>query len=98
MVPKAYRWVGEMEEIADFVDSGLSSSSSSASHIDNVKENANMNGKENTPGEIYRGLAALYSHVESELTRNGRETGGVHTLLDFAREAKRVSDSSSNSK
>ena len=100
MIPKAYRWVGEMEEIADFVDSGLVPGSSSK-QTDNIKEIVakeanNVKGREDgagRPGDIYRGLAALYARVESELSKNGRDAGDVHTLIDFAEEACRVSNS-----
>ncbi|KAL5510881.1 hypothetical protein ACEPAG_4638 [Sanghuangporus baumii] len=97
MISKAYRWVGEMEEIADFVDSGLVSSPSSSSHADgSAKESGVEKGEGGkTPGEIYRGLAALYALVDGELSRSGREAGDVRTLLDLAGEAKRISDSKS---
>lgn len=57
---KAYRWVGEMEEIAGFVG--------------------------NEEGQIYNGLAALYSRIEKSEKGNGED---VEVLAKFVAEAKK---------
>ncbi|KAF7362105.1 NAD-binding phosphogluconate dehydrogenase-like protein [Mycena venus] len=63
MVPKAYRWVGEMEEISGFVGEG--------------------------EGDIYRGLAQLYSRIE----RSGKEDGkDLEVLAKFVAEAKKKTE------
>lgn len=62
MIPKAYRWVGEMEEISHFVG--------------------------DNEGDIHKGMASLYRRVEGSLKQDGRESGDVGTLLNFAKEAK----------
>ncbi|KAF9020460.1 6-phosphogluconate dehydrogenase C-terminal domain-like protein [Hymenopellis radicata] len=61
MVPKAYRWVGEMEEIAGFVGDG--------------------------EGEIYEGIAKLYSRVEKSLQEDNAD---VQVLKEFAEAAKKM--------
>ena len=64
MIPKAYRWVGEMEEISDFVGGG--------------------------EGQVHKGLAALYEHIDESLQKDGRSKGDVGTLLQFANDAKKA--------
>ncbi|KAJ7874753.1 6-phosphogluconate dehydrogenase C-terminal domain-like protein [Mycena olivaceomarginata] len=59
-IPPAYRWVGEMEEIAGFVG--------------------------NEEGQIYNGLAALYSRIEKSEKGNGED---VEVLAKFVAEAKK---------
>lgn len=61
MIPKAYRWVGEMEEIADFVGEG--------------------------EGEIYKGMAKLYSRVDASLKEDQVD---IQVLKDFVDEAKKL--------
>lgn len=73
-----------MNEIADFVDSGDSSISGSTS------------GKENDyrVGDVYRGMAAVYTRIEASMERNGRDAGDIATLLNFSRDAKEKLDGS----
>ncbi|KAJ6497826.1 6-phosphogluconate dehydrogenase C-terminal domain-like protein [Mycena sanguinolenta] len=60
MVPKAYRWVGEMEEIAGFVGEG--------------------------EGDIYHGMAKLYSRIEESVKTDGKDVDVLHR---FVAEAKK---------
>lgn len=84
MLPKAYRWVGEMEEISDFVGDGLSQSQGSGS--------AEGAGE----AQIHQGLARLYERVAAAL-KDSQETGEdvreVKVLRDFVEEAKKVTES-----
>lgn len=77
MPGKAYRWVGEMEEISEFVSSGLSNSA----------EGATGAGE----GQIHQGLARLYERMASAVKDSqeaGEEVREVKVLRDFARAAK----------
>ena len=76
MVPKAYRWIGEMQEIASFVDSGAQTSSASSE------------APKHRIGDIYRGVSALYQRVQDSLEKDGRERGDIATLLKFSQDAK----------
>lgn len=61
MIPKAYRWVGEMEEIAGFVGEG--------------------------EGEIYKGVAKLYSRIETSVKEDNDD---VKVLARWVEEAKKL--------
>ncbi|KAH8835601.1 6-phosphogluconate dehydrogenase C-terminal domain-like protein [Flagelloscypha sp. PMI_526] len=50
-IPKAYRWVGEMKEIANFVDT-------------TAEENSGRNG--DNMGDIYKGFANLFGRLEDD--------------------------------
>jgi hypothetical protein len=83
MLPKAYRWVGEMEEISAFVNDGLSNSEGSS-------------GTEGA-GEalIHQGLARLYERVAAALRDSeeaGQDVREVKVLREFVKEAKKVAE------
>ena len=84
MLPKAYRWVGEMEEISAFVGDGLSGS---------------LAGQGNTATEgagealIHLGLARLYERIAAALSdseKAGDDLREVKVLRDFVKEAKNL--------
>ncbi|GJE84612.1 6-phosphogluconate dehydrogenase C-terminal domain-like protein [Phanerochaete sordida] len=84
MLPKAYRWVGEMEEISAFVADGLShaESSSTQAQIEGAGE-----------GLTHLGLARLYERVAKALTdteEKGEDTAEVKVLKNFVKDAKEV--------
>lgn len=86
MIPKAYRWIGEMHEIADFVDAGDISRSR---HLSDSEQKYRV-------GDVYRGMAAVYKRIEESLEKDGKEKGDVATLLDFSRSAEeKLEDGSS---
>jgi len=80
-IPKAYRWVAEMEEIASFVDIGLKGDDGISS------EDSDESGGE---GQIHRGMASIFRRLEDALEKDGKDKGDVGTLLAFAKEAGEV--------
>ena len=77
MPGKAYRWVGEMEEISDFVSDGLSKPDFGETCAGE--------------GQIHQGLARLYERVANAVKdgeARGEDVREVKILRDFAREAK----------
>lgn len=86
MLPKAYRWVGEMEEISAFVADGLSQSGSAA-------RNSSVEGA--GEGLTHQGLARLYERVagaQKDSAEKGEEVREVKVLKDFVKEAKNVTE------
>ncbi|EKM59704.1 uncharacterized protein PHACADRAFT_250375 [Phanerochaete carnosa HHB-10118-sp] len=83
MLPKAYRWAGEMEEISAFVADGLSQSGSS--------EQVSVGGA--GEGLTHLGLARLYERIASSMKdsgEKGEDVSEVKVLNDFVKEAKHV--------
>ena len=74
MLPKAYRWVGEMEEISQFVEDG---SKRAGSDVEGV-------------GQIHLGLARLYERITKAVEGQEGATGDVKVLKDFVEEAKQT--------
>ncbi|OXG36598.1 hypothetical protein C367_00125 [Cryptococcus neoformans Ze90-1] len=71
MIPKAYRWVGEMEEISSFITSSILRSTP-------ITHN---------PADMYQGLAQMFQRVADDVKRSQVGQGGeeVETLLDWAK-------------
>lgn len=65
-----------MEEIASFVDSGLSKEVPSRG-----------NGEESGEGQIHRGMSSIFRRLDDALENDGKNKGDVGTLLSFAKEA-----------
>jgi len=90
MLPKAYRWVGEMEEISSFVAAGAKATSASTKANGNGISNSavqDMGGEE----LIYLGLAKLFERVDKSLKQGGGAGGeDVRVLRDFVEDAKTV--------
>lgn len=88
MLPKAYRWVGEMEEISAFVSDGLSQGQpNGASH-------ASAAGRVEDEGLIHQGMARLYERIAASLregTEKGEDVREVKVLKDLVQEAKDIS-------
>ncbi|KAI0077775.1 6-phosphogluconate dehydrogenase C-terminal domain-like protein [Panus rudis PR-1116 ss-1] len=87
MLPKAYRWVGEMEEISAFVsgDNG-----EPVGQGDDALNGASRSPRR-TGGEekIHEGLARLYERIERSM--QGLDGGeDVRVLKEFAEDAKKV--------
>ncbi|RSH81526.1 hypothetical protein EHS25_006148 [Saitozyma podzolica] len=61
MIPKAYRWVGEMQEISSFIASSLSSSPHGADAARNI-------------AQTYQGIASVYQRIADDL--GARSAGG----------------------
>ena len=78
MLPKAYRWVGEMEEISQFVQGGLDKQASSSAG--NATEGI---------GQIHMGLARLYERVTAAVEA-GDDVGDVKVLKDFVDGGKKA--------
>lgn len=76
MLPKAYRWVGEMEEISQFVEGGLGPQASSEGGVEGI-------------GQIHMGLARLYDRITQSVA-TGEDVGDVKVLKDFVTEGKKV--------
>lgn len=91
-IPKAYRWVAEMEEIASFVDSGLRKGTEGDS------SSGSGDGEEASgEGQIHRGMASIFRRLETALEKDGKDEGDIGTLLAFAKEAKEVLDGKAKS-
>ncbi|KAL6300626.1 6-phosphogluconate dehydrogenase C-terminal domain-like protein [Sparassis latifolia] len=82
MLPKAYRWVGEMEEISAFVAEGAAASSGE-------RPGAGLGVDKGGEELIHLGLARLYERVERSL-RAGEGGADVQVLKGFVEDAKRV--------
>lgn len=82
MIPKAYRWVGEMNEIASFVDAGLKAPQSSVTSSPDATYEI---------GNIYRGLAALYQRIEDSRSCDSQKIEDVQILLNFVDNVKNLS-------
>ena len=82
MLPKAYRWVGEMEEISAFVRSGL----------ENDTTHQGAEGQARGPDQIHMGLARLYERITKSVEEQPEAgpSGDVKVLKDFVEEAKVV--------
>ena len=79
MLPKAYRWVGEMEEISSFVAQGHGCAATSRN------DDGGVEGEE----LIHRGLAKMFARIQRSL--EGKDSGeDVKVLKGFADEAKKV--------
>ncbi|THG95578.1 hypothetical protein EW026_g6100 [Hermanssonia centrifuga] len=87
MLPKAYRWVGEMEEISAFVEGGLNSSTTKPTDTSSA-----LKGTEDGPELIHMGLAKLYDRIALavEDDKDGKEAKDVKVLQGFVEEAKKV--------
>jgi hypothetical protein len=73
MPPKAYRWVGEMEEIASFVAASLDKDKSSV-----VESSSNSNSTPSgSMGQAHLGLAALFERIAADLRATGTAVGGA---------------------
>lgn len=86
MLPKAYRWVGEMEEISAFVSDGLSQSGSSTESI--PVEGAGE-------GLTHLGLSRLYERIANALKdseEKGQDVGEIKVLKDFVKDAKEAAE------
>ncbi|KAI0347515.1 6-phosphogluconate dehydrogenase C-terminal domain-like protein [Trametopsis cervina] len=84
MLPKAYRWVAEMEEISQFVGHGLASTrGSTATGEDSSPDNE---------GHVHYGFARLYEHVARSLEKSadGADAGEVKVLKEFVEQAKTI--------
>ncbi|KAI0782131.1 6-phosphogluconate dehydrogenase C-terminal domain-like protein [Abortiporus biennis] len=81
MLPKAYRWVGEMEEISSFVNTSLTPPSQP------IDPNS-FSSYENDEGKIHEGLARLYDRVDNSL--NGQGDDSVAVLKKFVQDAEKV--------
>ncbi|KAI0092810.1 6-phosphogluconate dehydrogenase C-terminal domain-like protein [Irpex rosettiformis] len=85
MLPKAYRWVAEMEEISNFVGNGLAATRSGAQIGDATK------GEPVHEGHIHYGFARLYENVARSLEEGkGGDVTEVKVLKDFVEQAKKV--------
>ncbi len=87
MLPKAYRWVGEMEEISAFVEGGLNPSTTKPTDTSRA-----LKGTEDGPELIHMGLAKLYDRIALavEDDKDGKEAKDVKVLQGFVEEAKKV--------
>ncbi|PSR70907.1 hypothetical protein PHLCEN_2v13221 [Hermanssonia centrifuga] len=87
MLPKAYRWVGEMEEISAFVEGGLNPSTTKPTDTSRA-----LKGTEDGPELIHMGLAKLYDRIALavEDDKDGKEAEDVKVLQGFVEEAKKV--------
>lgn len=74
MLPKAYRWVGEMREISEFVRDPSGTG-----------EGGEGSGME----KVHEGMACVYERVERAM-REGGEGADKRVLEEFVREAKQV--------
>ncbi|KAK8864195.1 hypothetical protein IAR55_001441 [Kwoniella newhampshirensis] len=84
-VNKAYRWVGEMEEVSAFITASL-------------LPTAPKDGP--SPADTYKGLAQVFQRVADsyDASESGREGGeDVTTLLDWAEESKKILDAKKGS-
>jgi len=81
MMPKAYRFDGEMEEIAAFVAEGETSKAQKAGVI------ANGHAAETSSAPIYQGLANTYRAVAKEIKEKGED---IEQLKDFVSSSKTV--------
>ena len=70
MLPKAYRWVGEMEEISQFVENGLGKQAGPTDGPQPAVEGI---------GQIHMGLARLYERVTHSVDA-GEGFGDVKVL------------------
>lgn len=84
MLPKAYRWVGEMEEISEFVEGGLGKGKDGKNVADGGVEGI---------GQIHQGLARLYERITRSVDA-GEDAGDVKVLKEFVAEAKKIISSS----
>lgn len=86
MLPKAYRWEAEMEEISDFVASGLAKSRGS-----DIPPPVSEAGP-NSEGHVHFGLARLYENVAKSLkeSEKGEDVGEVKVLKDFVEKAQQM--------
>ncbi|ORY32592.1 hypothetical protein BCR39DRAFT_523044 [Naematelia encephala] len=82
MIGKAYRWVGEMEEISSFINTSLSGNDSS----DLARENARK------VAETFQGLAKVFQRVADDVRDDEEEEQGdsagkeeVDKLLDWGK-------------
>ncbi|KAI0699418.1 hypothetical protein BC835DRAFT_1331304 [Cytidiella melzeri] len=89
MLPKAYRWVAEMEEISNFVGSGLASTRSTGS---STHHEADAGAAPTGEGHVHYGFARLYENVARSLqqSRDGEDVGEVKVLKEFVQQAKAV--------
>jgi hypothetical protein len=91
MLPKAYRWIAEMEEISKFVDTGLASTrDGNSSRSEPQRTNT---GGPIGEGHVHYGFARLYENVARSFQRSsltGDDTGEVQVLRDFVERAKVV--------
>ena len=78
MLPKAYRWVGEMEEISQFVEGGLGKQPEGTS-----------DGAVEGIGQIHMGFARLYERI-TQSVKAGEDARDVKVLKDFVAEGKKV--------
>ncbi|OXG54772.1 hypothetical protein J010_00104 [Cryptococcus neoformans] len=71
MIPKAYRWVGEMKEISSFITSSILRSTPII----------------HNPADMYQGLAQMFQRVADDVKRSQVGQGGeeVKSLLDWAK-------------
>ena len=78
MLPKAYRWVGEMEEISESVEGGLGKpiDKDTGDSVDGI-------------GNIHLGLARLYERITRSVEA-GDGASDVKVLKKFVEEAKKV--------
>ncbi|EIN12100.1 6-phosphogluconate dehydrogenase C-terminal domain-like protein [Punctularia strigosozonata HHB-11173 SS5] len=74
MLPKAYRWIAEMDEISDFVAHGLTPPQGEA---------------ESGEGRVHDGLARLYERIDRSLG-DVDGTVEVRTLRDFVDRARKL--------
>ncbi|KLO15814.1 6-phosphogluconate dehydrogenase C-terminal domain-like protein [Schizopora paradoxa] len=85
-IPKAYRWVAEMEEISSFVDSGLRKDVDS----EGVSSDGPRDSEASGEGQIHQGMANIFRRLETALEKDGKDEGDIGTLLAFAKEAGEV--------
>lgn len=87
MLPKAYRWVAEMEEISDFVAMGLAKARSTE-----VPPPCAEAGP-HSEGHVHYGFARLYENVArsvGESSKEGQDVGDVKVLKEFIEQVKGV--------
>ncbi|KAK4687201.1 hypothetical protein P7C73_g2907, partial [Tremellales sp. Uapishka_1] len=82
MMPKAYRWVGEMEEIASFIDTSLLGGASDPEPED-ISPERNV-------ADTYRGLALMFQRLADSVAEKEAGNQDVAALTRFTDEAKRL--------
>ncbi|ODN79709.1 hypothetical protein L202_03633 [Cryptococcus amylolentus CBS 6039] len=77
MVPKAYRWVGEMEEISAFITASIIDTPSASQHTN--------------PADTFQGLAQAFQRIADDLKEKEaveKKDEELKGLLDWAEEGK----------
>lgn len=75
MLPKAYRWVGEMREISEFVKDPAG----------NTVEGGSGSGE--GMEQIHEGMASVYERIENAMKADGQDKKVLEEFVKGAKEA-----------